>query len=229
MLLEELSLLDQIKAISVFHPVKSKKISKIAGGIFLTKRAFDSKKKKIIFFDESIEVRRTLKNIENAEILEVFTRKIGAFEAYKVSKEILSSFTKNCEARIKEIDKRVKKIRLGLSQKKFLKTYLFYLGKFEKNKKDPELLIVNDGFVKDLIQHSNIKTYPSPLEYVTWSTKILKTISKNAIKLSISDGKLDNIEKKEIEPLKYSLFYRGALSPGIRQVYFLEEFITKFF
>lgn len=238
MLLEELSLLGEVEAISTFHPVTSAGVKKLAGGIFLTKKAFKSsnktkaKKERIIFFDQSHEMRRTLSKLSNGQILEVFTRKLGAFEAYKVSVEVLSSFLVNCESKLDALSARVLKIKRLIAGQQLFKKYetvLFFLGEFDQNKKDPNLLIVNDGFVKDLIDGKNLKTYPSQLEYVPWSSKILKKI-QNVLFLSVSDLNASDIsmEKTQIARLKENKFkikFRGALSPGIRQVLFLKELV----
>jgi hypothetical protein len=227
MLLEELELLDGIEAISTFHPVNNKRITKLGGGVFLTKKAFKSSlKNKIIFFDQSMEIRRNLSKLTEGSIVEVFTRKLGAFEAYKVSVEILSSFLLGCEGRIIAINNKVNGIRERLLKTKFKRRVLFYLGEFKENKKDPDLLIVNDGFVKDLVEFGRLKTYPSSLEYVSWSQKILKTL-KGSLHLSVTDGFEDHIEITSLSNEKIALKFRGALAPGIRQVYLIDSLISK--
>lgn len=227
MLFEELELLNQVEAISTFHPVKNNKIKKLAGGIFLTKNAFKTsskiKKKRIVFFDQSIEMRRNLSKVKEITLLEVFTRSIGAFEAYEVSKEIASSFLINCEEKLKKVDLKVKSIKQKVSKLKVNKTVLFYLGMFKKNKKDPDLLIVNDGFVKDF--KGKINSYPSELDYVTWSAKIMKGLPKDTLKISVTDSKQDKISLSVLDNGKYSILFRGALSPGLRQVYLIEEIL----
>ena len=231
MLFEELGVITQLKAVSSFHPILDKTIPKLGGGLFLTKKAFDQPelaskgKKKIIFFDQSMEMRRTLSKLAQGEILEVFTRKLGAFEAFKVSVEIASSFLIGCEKRLQKLNLKVEKIKKSIKERSFSKTILFYLGRFKKNKNDPNLLIVNDGFVKDLLSYTDLKTYPSSLEYVTWSQKVMKKLN-NSIKISVTDGKKEKIEVKKMGDNKYSVIFRGALSPGIRQVYLLKELVS---
>jgi hypothetical protein len=223
MLLEELDLLGQLEAISVFHPVKNKEIKKLAGGIFLRPQVFGvkSKKKRIVFFDQSLEMRKNLSKVEDLNIIEVFTRKLGAFESFEVSVENVQNFLENCEKPLVALRKKVKEIKSNLLKKKFSKTVLFYLGSFSTFKKDPDLLIVGDGFVEDLKSIAKLKTYPSPLEYVPWSSKIMKSMPKNSLHIAVSDS-IDKGKFLRVEKDKYNLKFRGALSPGIRQVYFIE-------
>ncbi len=226
MLLEELELLDEVEAISVFHPVKEDKVKKLAGGIFLRPQVFNkqTKTKKIVFFDQSLEMRKNLSKVEGIDLVEVFTRKRGAFTSFDVSVEILQSFLQGCEKKLSSIKSKVSSIKKKISKIKFDKVFLFYLGKFSSTKKAPELLIVGDGFVEDLKVITKLKTYSSPLEYVPWSAKIMKKIPKNSIHIAVSDSESLNSFKK-VGKNRYNLKFRGALSPGIRQVYLLEFLI----
>lgn len=226
MLLEELKLLEDVEAISVFHPVKNKDIKKLAGGLFLRPQVFANKnsKKRIVFFDQSLEMRKNLSKVNGIELIEVFTRKLGAFSAFEVSSEILQNFLQDCKSEIKSIRTKVKTIKAKLQNRKFKKTILFYLGQFSEFKKDPDLLIVGDGFVKDLKDIAKIKTYPSPLEYVPWSAKIMKSMPKNTLAIGITDATLER-SYTQVGKDKFNLKFRGALSPGIRQVYLLEYLI----
>jgi hypothetical protein len=223
MLLEELKLLGQLEAISVFHPIKDKKIKRLAGGIFLRPQVFgkSSLKKKIVFFDQSLEMRKNLSKVEDINIVEVFTRKLGAFESFNVSVEILQSFLEGCDKSIAELRKKINIIKAQLVKKKFNNTILFYLGQFSSFKKDPDLLIVGDGFVEDLKSIAKLKTYPSPLEYVPWSSKIMKAIPKDSLHIAVADS-VDESKFLLVEKNKFNLKFRGALSPGIRQVYLIE-------
>jgi hypothetical protein len=234
MLLEELNLLESLEAISVFHPVKATSVTRLGGGVFLTKKAFKpSQKKKIIFFDQSMEMRRNLSKLiksTDSEVVEVFTRKLGAFEAYKVSVEILSSFLKGCDVELARTNIKVKAIKAKLLQAKIKRKIIFFLGEFKKNTRDPDLLIVNDGFVKDLIQFGRLKTYPSTLEYVSWSQKILKTLNGSLL-LSITDSNSVNqddlLKVINISDGKVALRFRGALAPGIRQVFLIDLLLPR--
>jgi len=229
LLLEELGIVNQLSGVSSFHPLKDKRVKRLAGGLFLSHRAFksNSNKKKIVFFDQSIELRRNLSKVSNIEIIEVFTRGVGAFDAFDISVEISSSFLMGCERKISFIQKEVESIKKKMQKKEVKVMTLFYLGKFNKNKKDPEMIIVNDGFVKDLKKYSKLQTYKSSLEYVIWSSKELKKLPLLRTSFSISDEDVEGMIKTKISSQKFNIVFRGALSPGIGQVYLLRELIEK--
>jgi hypothetical protein len=81
---------------------------------------------------------------------------------------------------------------------------------------------VNDGVVKKLIKENKIKTYPSELSYVNWSSKIMDTLSKDFIHLGIEDSGSKLMKEIKRSSMKMTLIYPGALVPGFSQ---LEAFL----
>ena len=228
LLLEELELLDSksISAISIFHPVLNYSGKKLAGGVFLTEKAFKDKTDSIIFFDESKDLKRNLSKLENSIVIEVISRDLGSFEAYELSKKMIKPYLKNCKTKLALVDKRVNLIKRSLN-KIDLKPIVFYLSHFSKSLKRPNLVIVNDGFVKSLITLTKIKTYPSSLGYVNWSGRIMKNLKDSHIHVGVEDNKNEKLEFKKLSNNIFNTSYRGALSPGIRQIFFLEKLIPK--
>jgi hypothetical protein len=227
-LLEELGLLDskKILAISVFHPVLNYSGKKLAGGVFLTEKSFKDSIDSIIFFDESKDLKRNLSKLKESTKLEVISRDLGAFEAYELSKKKLIPYLRNCSSMITLLDKRVLKIKETLIDLK-LKPIVFYLGHFSKSLKKPNLIIVNDGFVKTLISLSKLKTYPSNLGYVNWSSKIMNKLEDSYIHVGVDDSKNNEMSFSKLSANTINTSFRGALSPGIRQILFLEKLMPK--
>jgi hypothetical protein len=228
LLLEELQLLDSknIIAISVFHPVLKFSGKKLAGGVFLTKKSFKDNKDSIIFFDESKDLKRNLSKLKISKNIEVITRDLGAFEAYELSKNIIKPYLKNCNEAIAKLDKKVSFIKSKLENIK-LKPIIFYLNHFNQSLKRPNLVIVNDGFVKSLITISKVQTYPSSLGYVNWSARIMNKLEKEFIHIGVDESKEDQIKFNLLKERYFNTSFRGSLSPGIRQILFLEKLIPK--
>lgn len=227
MLLEELELLNkkQVLGISVFHPVKKFQGQKLAGGIFLSNQLFENSKGLIVFYDESQELNKKLSRISNINSLEIKTRELGAFSATKLSIQKLRPFLIGCELKLKSLEGKIVDIKKQVSNTKLKHEYLFYLNPFISKNKKPSLVIVNDGFVKSLIQFSKLKTYPSRLGYVNWSSKIMKKIGEDAVHIGVSDSLNDKISRSKLTDKVWNIDFRGALSPGIRQVYFMQELL----
>lgn len=228
MLLEEIKALDskQVKAISVFHPVKSFDGERLAGGVFLTEKPFDDIETSIIFFDESKDFRRNLSRLKKAKKIEVVSRDMGAFSAYELSKKILKPYLRRCDKELIELDLKVNHIKASLLNSKKNKL-VFYLNHIKKNGKKPNLVIINDGFVKSLIKYAKTKTYPSSLGYVNWSSKIMEKLNKDYLHIGVEDSKSDIFKFEKVTDKLFNLSFRGALSPGIRQIFLLEKIKEK--
>ncbi len=229
MLLEELELLNDLKlmAISAYHPVSKKfNIKKLPGGIFLGKKVlgeFDPNT--VVIFDQSFELKKSLNYYFKKKIIEVDTRGVDPFVAYDRSKKKLLPYLINCELRLRKIDKDVAAIKAIDVHFQKNETYLFYLGELSLSKKKPELLMVNDGPIKWLVNFKVLKTYPSDLAYVTWSKKILKKI-KSKKEFGLLNGTTDTLKVVKVLDSQFNLYYRGLLIPGLRQVYFLKDFLN---
>ncbi|MBC77860.1 MAG: hypothetical protein CME64_17775 [Halobacteriovoraceae bacterium] len=222
-LLEGLSLLEDpsLDAISSFHPVENKDIKQLHGGIFLSKKKLKEMNDSIIFFDESRELKRTLKQSNVKKTIEVVTRNQNPFEAYEKSLGLLSPYLQGCKKRVSKLNNRVGKVKSRIKQSSLpKKTYLFFLGKIGKTGKAPRLIMANDGVVKFLKESLSMKTYPSELAYVPPSSRILNKL-ENKVFIGLYESK-EKLELQKLMPGKYNIGFPNALKPGITQVYFLE-------
>ena len=116
--------------------------------------------KATVFFDQSMELRRSLKKIKNIDLREVQSRELNAIEMSFKSIELLRPLIEKCDSQISKIT-----VKLNAIQKKLLKkndnqlNFIFYLNHFVSSEKKPKIIIVNDGFVKNLL---SIK-FPFPI------------------------------------------------------------------
>lgn len=225
-LLKELGLLKhkKVKGISVFHPVKSENYQgKVyPGGIFLSQNSLSVLKGNVIFYDESRELKKIFSSVPEATPREVKTRNLTPAQSVDETIKILNEFLHGCEQEVTRIKEKV----LSL-EKELLKkipnnlSVVFYLGEF-RNGRAPEMVIVNDGVVKWLVEKKKIKTYPSTLAYVNWSAKILNDMPKETLHVGIKDSGRDFVKEIKRSSGRMTLIYPGSLVPGMTQ---LEAFL----
>ncbi len=226
MLLQEMNLLNDpsLKAISKFHTISSNKFKRerLAGGLFLSPKVFQNYSEPIVFFDESLELRRTMNSLE-VKKLEIQTRNINQWQIHEKVVTELKPYLRACEKNMKEISQSLNKIKTKIqNEEKFKSTFFFYLGELQ-NRTKPQLVITNDLFVKTLKTNKKLETYPSQMDYVTWSQKISKKF-ENVIEIGISEGLDYNLIK--IADKKFNITGPGSLTPGISQLYFIDKLLS---
>lgn len=230
MLLEELNLLKdkKLKAISVFHPVKSYKGKKLGGGIFLSAKTFSDVEKSVVFYDTSKELKRNLSRIKTINSLEVNTRRKNVYDSSTYSLEVLTPFLKDCKNVITQLKVKIDKVDQEIKNKKLTKNkVLFFISEIKDKDKLPTTLIVNDNMVLSLLETNKIITYATPLSYVAWSSKKLKNNYKDFLRVGLVNHMKENLNVQKLDENNYNLYYRGVLIPGIRQLFFLNDFMDK--
>lgn len=225
-ILRELNLLnhDKVKGISIFHPVSKKNLKpKIyPGGVFLSQSTLNEFASSVVFFDESRELRHILIKREDINSHEIKTRGLSPMDVVDLVLNQLSPFIVGCEDGYRKVRMKARGIQEELLSLFKDKPYVvFYLGEF-RHKRSPELIIVNDGVPKLLIDRYLIQSYPSTLAYVNWSSKLMKGIPAHAIHVGIKDTGMDGKADVVTSAGKMTLYYSGALVPGLSQ---LEAFL----
>jgi hypothetical protein len=221
-ILSEIGLLNSsaILGISHYHPVGPQKYSgkRYPGGIFLAPSTLDEFSGAAVFYDESRELKKILETRRNVTSIEVKTRNLLPLEALEHSISVVLPFLTGCEGEVSRLrnhgqllqDKLLERVPAGT------KAY-FYLGKINPPR-FPELMMVQDGAVKLLQQEKKITTYPSPLSYVNWSSKIHNESTKDTLHVGI----IDSGDREAIDLAKkgkfHNLTYPGALVPGLSQL-----------
>ncbi|MAZ48873.1 MAG: hypothetical protein CME65_09935 [Halobacteriovoraceae bacterium] len=227
-LIEEMNLLDdpKLKAISKFHPLeKPFKKKVLAGGLFLSPHVFRDYKDSLIIFDKSREFEYLLKKTEHKDYIEIDSRDQDPFEVINILVLRIRPVLKGCRDELKSLEKKFQNLRENLLKAKLNLKALFFLG--DQKRKLPETIISHDGFVLFLKKFDNFKTYPSDLAYVTWSSKIMKEL-KDYRKIGLIEAQHEVLTRIEREDGHYDLAFRGIMTPGIRQAYFLKAFLEPF-
>jgi len=170
-----------IKAISAYHKIPQGQFAGkyLGGGLFLSSKYLSAEGETVVFFDKSRDLKRNLKKSKIKKSIEVETRGLTPFEVMVMAQEKLDPFLVNCERKKNNLAPMIKKWEEKLErsfQQGLNLPVVFFLGKLDKGQRLPNQLMVNDGFVKWLNDKELIRSYPSPLAYVSWSGKILKTL-----------------------------------------------------
>lgn len=225
---KELGLLKKLSGITVFAPIKPEEFSGTIypGGVFLSQGTLSNFEGSIVFYDESRDLEKTLKSNPAIKTQEIKTRDLSPLESINHGLEKISPFVVSCEKQFSSLVK--KTIDL---QNKFLKkvpaglTVIFYLGEITAEK-FPELVIVQDGVVKLLIDHKKVKTYPSDLAYVNWSAKIVRSMGDKILHVGIKDSGREGSKSVKKLHQKMTLIYPGSLVPGISQLEAFEYWVN---
>jgi hypothetical protein len=210
----------KLYGISVFNPIAKDEFKgrRFPGGVFISQSTFSEFSGGIVFYDESRELSRILDPMSSLQARQIKTRGLtpGDVTSYLV-KEI-EPFVEHCEKELSDLVELTKKEEAKLLAR-FPKPLfvLYFLGEYHQGR-PPEMLMVNDGIVKWLVENGQIKTYPSPLAYVNWSAKIMKTLPDSLIRIVVKDSAegMTKLKKKEGDHINFT--YPGALVPGISQL-----------
>lgn len=209
----------KLKAISVFNGFGAQdfKGEILSGGIFLSQTIIQKYAQALVFYDESVDLRKKFADWPKGRAIEIPSRGLNPFQVQAEVMKALHPFLQDCgEAESKLAAK------LALIDQNWRKSSLkdfpvfFFMGKVAPGEKLPDL-VIRDGFVLYLHDLGKIQTYPSTLFYIAWSAKILKQWEKKGmLKLGLAEG----------EELSYegSTVYGPTLFiPGIPQIYLLQK------
>ncbi len=218
-ILKELGLLKhaKVQGISVFNPVTSLDFKgKIyPGGIFLSHQALSELKDSIVFYDESRELKKVFRSIRSKEIK---TRNLIPMKAIESALESLRYSIQGCDSEIAALKNEAVGFQNNILKKLPTKiSIIFYLGDFLSGR-PPEMVMVNDGVVKWLIEEKRIETYPSELAYVNWSAKIIQNFPPATLHLAVKDSGRDGEKKIKRSSAGMTLVYPGSLVPGLSQL-----------
>jgi hypothetical protein len=209
-----------IKAISVFNPIGNDEFSgtRYPGGIFLSRNVLQEFSGGLVFYDESRELAHILDPMSSIQGIQIKTRGLSPIQVGEMVFKELSHFLDGCDEEIMKIQKKTSQLAQEyLSEVPQGRTVVYYLGDLQE-RKEPELIMVQDGIVKWLIEQKKIRTYPSPLAYVHWSKKMMKEMPANTLHILVKDSGADLIKKTEKKGKFWILTYPGSLVPGLTQL-----------
>ncbi len=231
----ELGLIDdpKLRAVSLYHDFLHKKFKGrwIGGGIYLSPKEF----KKIsgeyeIFLDESLEMKKRIDKLKKKvpavrSAQWIKTRGKSALAIVDELNFLIKENTDGCDEKIAIIKKKISETLTRLMNFKFLPmTHLFYLG-VVKDFKNKKIMVANDLFLVNLKKNISFKSYPTSLEYLSPSSKILKSMQGKSIVFGLNSNKKKKFEFINSKKNIYNMFSFGLLSPGLSQIYFISEFL----
>lgn len=210
----------KVFGISVFNPIEQKdfKGKRFPGGVFISQSTFSEFNGGVVFYDESRELSRILDPMSSIQGIQIKTRGLVPGEVTTYLIKELENFVGGCEKQLADLKDATKKEEAKLLSH-FPKPLfvVYFLGEYRQGK-PPEMLIVNDGVVKWLVENGKIKTYPSPLAYVNWSAKVMKTLPDSLIRVVVKDSAEGMVKSKKTEADHIKFTYPGSLVPGISQL-----------
>lgn len=225
-ILEELSLLQDknLMAISSFHTIdKPNQVKQIPGGIFLSRKKLKTMSDSLIFFDKSLELKKQFA-AEDLKSIEIDTRGLDPFEAHQRALKSISTLLIGCKKKVASLNAKIEQIKRSLKLGKYNAKIIFFLGGISKQGKLPTLVIASDGPIL-FLKNQGLSTYESSLAYVSWSSKQMKNY-KGFKLIGLVDEHVDGLKIHKISKFKQNIIFRGLLSPGLRQIFFLNEFAS---
>jgi hypothetical protein len=222
LLLKDINLLgkEKLKGLSVFHPIEKVTFRGdfFPGGIFLAHETLRKLEGSTVFYDESRELTKIFSQYQKIKAIEIKTRGLGPREVLNTVYRELSPFLVQCSSASATLNLDFKLAKLSrLMSKHRSKMFLFFLGNIYRERL-PEMLMVQDGIVKWLIEKEKLQTYPSPLAYVNWSSKIMNQMPSETLKIGLKDSGNRMDKRIQRSGNVINLTYPGLLIPGAGQV-----------
>ena len=226
--LDQLGIVNELDAISSFHPVKNFKGVKLAGGLYLSTSTLKSMEGKTVFFDKSRELKKVLERFPKIKSIELDSRRRTPREVIEQTAEVLKPYLKNCDEKKSSLNNHISQLENHIrSNSKKIRESIFFLGHISE--KLPDTILSNDGFVYWLKKEGLMESYPSDLEYVNWSMKVISPLRGKYFFMGLEDSfntGLMKVEKKTDKVLNVS--YPGSLTPGYTQLEFM-KFLVDYF
>jgi hypothetical protein len=215
----------QLVALSNYHFQAEKVQSKVvAGGLFLSDELLKSWNNSVVFFDASSQFENQFKQHNQLKSISVTTRGKDSYEAYLLSKKLLTPYLVKCEEKLAEIESEVQVLKKQIKAKlKAYTSHLVFIGTCSQTLW-PKSLMVQDGVAKLLSNWFGLEQYPSDLSYVSWSEKILNEfLIKKPLILCLSDSNLEQVLVNNNNYL--NLYDPQFLLPGINQILALKNLL----
>lgn len=226
--LDQLGIVNELEAISSFHPVKNFKGVKLAGGLYLSTSTLKSMEGKTVFFDKSRELKKVLERFPKIKTIELDSRRKGPKEVIDQTAEALRPYLKNCDEKQGLFNKEISQLEAHIkTNSKKIRESIFFLGHI--NEKLPDTILSNDGFVYWLKKEGLMESYPTDLEYVNWSMKVISPLRGKYFFFGVEDSFNTGMMKVEKKTEKvFNVSYPGALTPGYTQLEFM-KFLVDYF
>jgi len=223
----------KLKGVSIFHPLDKNEFKGqfLPGGVYLSRESAKKMEGGLVFFDESRELSKFFQMM-SVRKEEIKTRNLTPLEVNELVIQKISQITDGCEQKLRALSLTGKQLANEILRSippQF--SAVFFLGALKK-KSAPEMIMVNDGILKWLMEKKKIKTYPTQLSYLPWSSKMMNELSPSTYHIGLKDsGASLFYDLEKIEEKRLNLHYPGALIPGISQLeawlYFFQSISRK--
>lgn len=220
-----------LKAVSAHHLI-SKRFSgtKIPGGIHFSGKTLESFKDTLIFYDQSFELERVLKNNNIKNIQSVKTLMDNPFQQLDTVITQISPLLVNCQNQIMSIQKQYLKLQKKIDEMPRLKKrYIFHLGEVGGHPKTWKLFLTNDLFLAYLRKANKITTYPSDLAYTVPAQKIMNELKAETV-IMIGLLESDDYLTTKVQSNSYNISGPASLQPGVTHLdffnYLIDQLIT---
>ncbi len=226
--LDQLGIINQVEGISYYHPIEKFKGTKFPGGVYLSTATLKSFEGKVVFFDKSRELKKVLNRFPKVKAIEIDSRRKTPREVIELTESLLATYLKGCSKQKEKFIERVNHLEEDIKKNiSKIKKSIFFLGKMST--KYPETVLSNDGFVYWLKKEKLLESYPSDLEYLNFSMKIVSALRGEFYFFGLQDS-YDDGEKtiEKVTDKKFNVKYPGALTPGYTQLEFLKYLLNYF-
>ncbi len=219
-ILKELNLLadPNLKGISIFNPISKEDYSgsRLGGGLFLSRREDKVFGSADVIFDHGRELNRYFKN-RNYPSISINSVGKRPHETILMTLQIVEGKISGCEKELSTLKNKVSELQK--SKFKAPRKIIFFLGEITSQKKLPEMVYGQDGFVLELSESGQIKTYPSKLNYIHWSQKILNSLEEDYVFVGLKEPR-NQLDKKiqKLDQRHVNIVFPGALTPGYSQL-----------
>lgn len=231
--LRELGLLSspQLVAVSLFHPLREEEFAgqRLGGGLYLSKREMTKFQDAVVFFDQSDELSRRLRELPFKQQIEVPTRGLDPFEVSDLALKALAPVLQDCAVSMAQFQSWLAREKAFLNERgAFPWELFFFLGEIRGDKLPP-LMIVRDGPVLFWLSHAKLKTLQSDLSYVSWGEKWKNGLKGAERFVGLVQAKpTDTFRIERLGPNHFNIHDPMVLSPGSWQIHFMRRFVEQF-
>ena len=222
----EIVVASHVLGLNAFNP----KTKLLPHTLFLSGQSLKELEGTVVFYDQSRELKKTLKNVAVQKLIEVKTRDLDPFEVVDLIVKQLLPLTDQCQEEFATFAKLMSDTKVKCQNLQIPSGVLiFLLGDWKSGGAMPELMMNNDGPMIFLRKNMSRTYYPSTLAYLAPSQKILEKLKAKERLLFVGLSSQDrhtfvsDVRTNADGSKVLNIFRPEFLIPGFPQVMFLFE------